>query len=76
MLEIFLCLSSLFSTQPVSALSSAAVRKVEGRDERHKIAYSSHFLPLIVIAVQAITPVAFCCALTPNLNYVVMAVEA
>ena len=42
-----LCLSSLVSTQPVRAPSGAAVRKVEARDERHKIAYSSHFLPPI-----------------------------
>ena len=46
-LKKFWCLSSLVSTQPVRAPSSAAVRKVEACDERHKIAYSSHFLPPI-----------------------------
>ena len=47
-LKKILCLSSLVSTQPVRAPSGAAVRKVEARDERHKIAYSSHFLLPIV----------------------------
>ena len=53
---------SLVSTQPVCAPSSAAVRKVEARDERHKIAYSSHFLP--PIGIQELFEYLLC--LMPN----------